>query len=68
MSNESKEDRHRAAMQKALSTSMLIHFSEEEMLSLSDSWQKNQGCSFGPSCPCRTGKPSSRQPPPTEER
>ena len=68
MSNESKEDRHRAAMQKALSTSMLIHLSEEEMLSLSDSWQKNQGCSFGPGCPCRSEKPSSRQQPPTEER
>ena len=54
MSNESKEDRHRAAMQKALSTSMLIHLSEEEMLSLSDSWQKNQGCSFGAGCPCRS--------------
>ena len=68
MSNESKEDRHRAAMQKALSTSMLIHFSEEEMLSLSDSWQKNQGCSFGPGCPCRSGGPSSRQQPPAVER
>ena len=68
MSNQSKEDRHREAMQKALSTSMLIHFSEEEMLSLSDSWQKNQGCSFGPGCPCRSEKPSSRQQPPTVER
>jgi len=68
MSNESKEDRHRAAMQKALSTSMLLYLSEEEMLSLSDSCQKNQGCSFGPGCPCRSEKPSSRQPSPTEER
>ena len=57
-----------AAMQKALSTSMLIHLSEEEMLSLSDSWPKNQGCSFGPDCRCRSEKPSSRQQPSTEER
>ena len=41
---------------------------EEEMLSRSDSWQKNQGCSFGPGCPCRSEKPSSRQQQPTEER
>ena len=68
MSNQFKEARHRAAMQKTLSTSMLIHLSEEEMLSLSDSCQKNQGCSFGPGCPCRSEKPSSRQPSPTEER
>ena len=68
MSNETKEDRHRAAMQKALSTSVLIHLTEEGMLSLSDSWQKNQGCSFGPGCRCRSEKPSSRQQPPTEER
>ena len=68
MSKESKGNSLRKAYKKALSTSMLIHLSEEEMLSLSDSWQKNQGCSFGPSCPCRSEKPSSRQPSPTEER
>ena len=34
---------------------------EEEMLSLSDSWQKNWGCSFGPGCPCRLGQPPSTE-------
>ena len=59
MSKESKGNRLRKAYTKALSTSMLIHLSEEEMLSLSDSWQKNQGCSFGHGCPCRSETPSS---------
>ena len=68
MSNQSNGDKLEKFYKKALSTSMLIHLSEEEMLSLSDSWQKNQGCSFGPGCRCRSEKPSSRQQPPTEER
>ena len=68
MSNQSNGDKLEKFYKKALSTSMLIHLSEEEMLSLSDSWPKNQGCSFGPGCPCRSEKPSSRQQQPTEER
>ena len=59
MSNQSNGDKLEKFYKKALSTSMLIHLSEEEMLSLSDSWQKNQGCSFGHGCPCRSEKPSS---------
>ena len=71
MSNQSNGDKLNAAYKKALSTSMLIHFTAEEMLSLSDSPHRNEGkptCSFGPDCPCSSEQPSKREQPPTTER
>ena len=67
MSNQSNGDKLRAAYKKALSTSMLLHLSEEELLSLSDS-PGISGCSFGPGCPCRSEElPESKSTPSPEE-
>ena len=43
MSNQSNGDKLKAAYKKALSTSMLIHFTAEEMLSLGPPSHENQG-------------------------